>query len=176
MSTLLVAAIPIGFIAISILLFIQSENRKNRKHMNQFLTRFTELGSLNNLTFSSQEILQDVAIGLDGVHRKLLILRGSNKSTASAQLLHLSELKSCSVKKQYGPIHAVDLKKNKLEQYLQKLSLCFERKDNKEPVEIDFFHHNTSSAYSPEKLEKKAKNWEAIFSKILKYPTKEAAL
>ena len=142
--------------------------------MNQFLTRFSELGSLNNLTFSSQEIFQNSAIGLDGVHRRLLILSGRNETTASNKLLHLTEVKSCSVKKQYGTINA-GFKYNKLERHLEKLSLCFEFKDNRDPVEVNFFDHITGDVYQLKDMEKKAKHWEAILSKMLKSPLKEAA-
>ena len=175
MSSVLVAAVLVGFVTSIALLFIQIEKRKNRKHMNQFLTRFSELGALNNLTFSSQEILEDAAIGLDGVHRKLLILNGSNETTASNKLLYLNEIKTCTVKKQYGTIGALGLKNNKLEQYLEKLSLCFDMKNGREPAEVAFFHHDTGNIYQLKELEEKAKHWEIMLSKMLKSPLKDAA-
>ena len=174
MSSVIVAAILLCFIAIAILFFVWIEKRKNQKQMNQFLTRFRELGSLHNLSFSSQEILQHAALGLDGVHRMLLILIGSSESTASNHLINLRKVKTCFVKKQYGTISA-GLKDDTLEQYLEKLSLCFEIKNGESPVEVVFYDHSSGDLYQIHEIEKKAKHWEAILSKMLKSPLKEAA-
>lgn len=174
MSTILVAAIIVGFLALYIVLFTKNENRKKRKGRNQFLSRFSELGSFNNLTFSSQEILKDAAIGLDGVHRKLLVLIRSNETTFSNQLLNLSDVKACTVKKQYGTIYAGS-KKNALDYYLEKIALCFEFKNSQEPVEVVFYHHISSDIYEIKEMSEKAKHWEVILSKLLKSPLKEGA-
>ncbi len=142
--------------------------------MKQFLKRFSELGTYYDLTFSSQEILQDAAIGLDGIHRKLLVLAGNYEKTAFDQLVDLRNVKACFVKKEYGKIKA-GRPDNQLEEKLEKISLCFELKSGNPPVEMVFYHHETGDVYQIREMNEKARHWEAILSKMLKSPLKEAA-
>lgn len=172
MSTILVAAILVGFLAFFIVLFTTNEERKKRTRRNQFLSCFSELGSLNHLTFSSQEILKDTAIGLDGVHRKLLVVTRNNEATFSNQLLNLNEVKTCAVKKQHGTVYAGS-KKNPMEHYLEKVAIHFEFRNSQEPIEVVFYHHISSDVYEIKEMSEKAKHWEVILSKLLRSPLKE---
>ncbi|HEU4470939.1 MAG TPA: hypothetical protein VFR58_07650 [Flavisolibacter sp.] len=174
MPEVLIAAVLLGFITAMTLFFIRIEKQKNKRHMNQFLTRFSELGLVNGLAFSSQEILQQAAIGLDGIHRKLLILTGNSPSTASNQLISLEEIKSCSVKKQYGTIRP-GVNASNLDQYLEKISLCFELRNGKAAAEVVFYHHTTGNLFQVGEMDEKARHWETILSKMLKSPSREAA-
>lgn len=174
MSSVIVVALLLTFLSFISLLFIYIGKKQKRKDMNQFLIRFSELGILYNLTFSSQEIMQYAAIGLDGIHRMLLVLTGNNESTAFNQLVNLRDVKTCYVKKEYGTIKA-GIKQNKLAEYLKKISLCFELKWGKDPVEVVFYHEVTGGVNQIKAMEEKAKYWEAILSKMLKSPLKEAA-
>jgi hypothetical protein len=175
MSTVFVAVALLGFIVLVTLLFTTIEKRKKRASMNQFLNRFIELGSLNNLTFSSQEILKDAAIGLDGIHRRLLVLYGNHETTFRHRLFHLSDVATCSVKKQYATVNAPGSKNNTVDQYLEKIMLRFEMKSGEEPVEVNFYHHVTCDVYEIKDMAEKAKHWEAILSKMLKSPLKAVA-
>jgi hypothetical protein len=175
MSTLIVALILLCFVAGITLVFIQIEKQKKRRHLNRFLARFSEQGTRNNLTFSSQEILHDAAIGLDGVHRKLLVLSGEDEKSFNNYLISLNDIRSCVVKKQYGAIETTGLKNEKMEHFLEKLSLCFELKNGADPVEVIFFHYLTGNVYQMEEMEEKARHWEVILSKMLPRPLNEVA-
>jgi hypothetical protein len=175
MSTVLVAAILVGFLVLFIVLFTMNENRKKRNRRNQFLTHFSELASLNSLTFSKQEILKDVAIGLDGLNHKLLVVNRDGENTFSHYLVYLNDVKSCSVKKQYGTVGAAGSKKNELEPFLEKVVLQFHFKNSREPAEVAFYQHISSDIYEMKDMSEKARQWEVTLSKLLKSPLKEAA-
>ena len=83
-------------------------------------------------------------------------------------LIDLQELKSCSLKKEYGAIKTGDLKERKLEQLLNKISLQFEFRDNKEPMEVQFYDHSESDNLKVSELELKARHWGIMLSKMLR--------
>lgn len=136
--------------------------------MNQFFDRISELGVKNNLRFSSQELLGNAVIALDGMHGKLLVINGIAKDKYDEALIDLDDLKSCSLKKEYGSIRVGDLKKRKLEQLLNKISLLFEFRSDKEPVEIPFYEHARAHSLNVSEMELKARRWGSILSKMLR--------
>ena len=166
MSTVIVAAVLVGFIAAVILLLAILDKKHKRNAMNQLLNAFHEKGSEHNLSFSSQEILKDGIICLDGVHRKILVLERDAAKKMSSFLIDLNEVKSCSIKKEYGTINSGDLKERKLEQYLKQITLHFAFFD-KPSVEVVFYQHFENHILEIAELESKARHWEAILSKMI---------
>jgi hypothetical protein len=164
MSTLLVAAIIVGFIVSICFLLIGIHNKHKREAMSKILKHFSHLGSENNLSFSSQELLNHCIIGLDGVNRKILVVTKEGSYYGSF-IIDLNEIKTCTVKKIYGAIAGGDLKGRKLEQYLEKIVLHFEMY-GKPSVEIVFYRNFDNHIYEVQELEKKAKHWETILSKM----------
>ena len=172
-------AVLVAIIAASIVLGVCRLLRTNydnekRKRMNRLLHRFSELGSHYNLTFSSQEILLDCIIGLDGVHRKILVAKSTGDVITQTELVDLPEIKSCSVIKHYGTIKGGELTEKKLQTCLEWLALRFER-DNNPPVEILFYHHGKYPPGEAGKLEKKARHWETMLSKLIHLPVRKIA-
>jgi hypothetical protein len=172
MSTYLVAAIIIGSVAGICLLLIRINNKNNREAMNKLLKYFSQLGTENDLNFSSQEILKDCVLGLDGVQGKILVVQREDGFFGSF-IVNLREVKNCSVKKIFGTINAGDLKKAKLEQYLEKIILHFDLNDNS-TAEIVFYKHFENHPMEVIELEQKAKKWDAILSKM-QIPSKNTA-
>jgi hypothetical protein len=164
MSTLIIAAIIIGSVIAICLLLINVHNKHNREAMNQLLKHFSQLGAENNLNFSSQEILKNGILGVDGVRRKVLVVTREDNFFGSL-IIDLKEVRNCTVKKNYGTINAGDLKTRKLEQYLDKIVLHFDLND-KPPVEILFYKHFDSHIFEALELEQKARHWETFFSKM----------
>lgn len=164
MSTFIVAGILIGSVAAICFLLIHIHNKHNREAMNNLLKHFSNLGTENNLIFSSQEILKHSMLGLDGVRRKILVVTREDNFYGSF-IIDLEQVRNCSVKKIYGTIKAGDLKNQKLDQYLEKIVLHFDLQ-NKSSVEIVFYKHLDNHMYEALELEQKAKHWEAILSKM----------
>lgn len=173
MSTFFVAAVLVGIVAAICLLVVSLDKKQKRNAMNQLLNNFRQMGFEHNFTFSAQEILQNAIIGLDGVHRKLLVLERSAGNTFHAVIIDLSEVKSCVVKKVYRTINGGDLNTKKLEHYLQTMTLHFEL-CGRPPVAVTFFKHFDNHISEIAELESKAKHWENILSKMIA-PAKKIA-
>jgi hypothetical protein len=164
MSTMVIAAILVGSVAGIFLFLITIHNNHKRKTMNSILKHFSQLGTENNLSFSSQEVLNHSILGLDGVNRKILVVTKEDEEYSSF-IIDLNKVKNCTVKKVYGTIKSGDLKNNKLEQYLEKMVLHFELHGNL-PVEIDFYKNSINHIFETKELENKARHWESILSKM----------
>ncbi|PWV56333.1 hypothetical protein C7475_101848 [Chitinophaga sp. S165] len=150
-------------------------NRQKQKKMKRLLDYFSRLGSKYNLTFSSQEVLRSCIIGLDGVQRKLLILNGINNGPLSEYIIDLNEVSDCSVKKEYGRIQVNGLRKRKLEQYLERMTLNFKFLIEKQPEDIPFFKQTENHISELPRLEDKAEKWKVILSKMLPVSLKKSA-
>jgi len=175
MSTIIVAAILISVI-VSISLFLVSINNKHRqKKTTELLNHFSKLGTENNLSFSSQEILENCIIGLDGIQRKLLILKQIDEDNYDSLLLDLNEVKSCSKKKIYRSVNIGTTKREKFDNHLDKIVLAFEFTDNRQPIHILFFESIANHIFTMSELEQKAKKWEVILSKMVKHNSKKIA-
>jgi len=168
MSSVIVAGILIAFVAFCCLLIVLISYKHKNKAMNYLLNRISEVGSENNLSFSSQEILNNCIIGADGIHRKILIVKKIDSKTYQDYLIDLDEVKSCSVKKEYGFIKAGEANGRSLGQHLKSIILHFEFAINKEPIDVSFYNHTENSIYQLKEMELKAKHWEIILSKMLK--------
>jgi hypothetical protein len=153
---------------------VSIDNKEKRKAMNKVLNQFRELGTVFNLTFSGQEILKDCILGFDGVHQKLLVQKNQDENTFHSIVIDLNEVKECTVKKHYGKINSGDLKKRKLEHFLEKIVLQFAFVNNHPPVEVRFYHHSTNHIFDIPVLEQKARHWQAILS-IMPIPEKQKA-
>ncbi|WP_149697773.1 hypothetical protein [Chitinophaga sp. CF418] len=143
--------------------------------MKRLLDYFSRLGSKYNLSFSSQEVLMNCIIGLDGVQRKLLVLNGINSGALTEHVIDLNQVSNCSVKKQYGHIHVNGLKQRKLEQYLENMTLHFKFMVEKQPADIQFFKQAENNISELSDLENKAEKWKVILSKMLPVSLKKSA-
>lgn len=171
MSAYVIATLAATGVAGLLLLHRFIGQKQKRKHMNQILNRFSDLVARHGLYISSQAILQTCIIALDGINRKMIV----QHSDGSHCIIDLDEVLSCSVIKQYGSIYGGDLKTRQLDQYLQKVLLCFHFKTGKPPVEIPFYQHNADPIVLATERENKAKDWEAVLSKMLWRPVRKIA-
>lgn len=174
MSTLFVAAIIIGLVAAVCMVLASLDKKQKRKILNELLQRFSQLGSDHNLRFSSQEVLTNAVIGLDGLHRKLAVLQKRSETDFSGWVIDLNEIRSCSVKRHYGTIGAGDLQTKKPEQYLEKIVLHLVFSDGRDHAEVTFYNHIDHVIYQIRELEDKARHWELALSKMLVPENKRA--
>lgn len=131
----------------------------------------SELGSKFNLAFSSQEVLGNKIIGLDGIKRKLLILEENNGKPDSF-IIDLNKVSNISVKKSYKNINAGDLKKKGLQEFLKSIVLQFFEGRNRSII-LPIYEHEMDHISDLPKLEKKAKNWQTLLSKMMGSKTKK---
>ena len=166
MATLIIAAVMVSAIAAICLLIISFDKKQKRNAMNIFLNRLSQAGSSNNLSFTSQELLNDIAIGLDAPQRKLLILTRFKSGEYFNTIIDVDKIQSCLVKKEYGFINTGTLKANKLEKHLEEIALHIELYDYNS-ADIPFYNHIDNSVSQITEMEKKAKKWESIIGTLL---------
>ncbi|MGH2649344.1 MAG: hypothetical protein ACRDE8_17320, partial [Ginsengibacter sp.] len=80
---------------VSCLITFLIKTERNRKE-NLFL-HLSKEGAENDLVFCSQEMLPHKVIGIDGIHRKIMILEEANNKYNSS-ILSLDEVQSCRLK------------------------------------------------------------------------------
>ena len=175
MTTLMVIII-LATVAISLSLMVVLVNRRyGPRQKRRTLVRLREAGIKNNLSFSSQQVLNDCVIGLDGLHRKLLVLQQAEDHYGSLHIVDLNEVKKCVVKKIYRNIKAGDPKWKNIEENPERIVLRFEFVDGKHPVEVPFYDQRSHLPDRRSELEQKARDWETILSKMIKSDLRKIA-
>ena len=161
MSTIITAAILVISI-IGIFVIFASISKKNaRKRNKTLLKRLSKSGSEHGLSFSSQEILKNKIIGLDGVKQALLVFDFENRRNIIC--ITMADVKNCTVEKKYDSIAIGNEKRAKFEPYLKSIDLKFAFKNASESISVSFYDSNTNGIYEMSELEAKAKNWKKSF-------------
>jgi hypothetical protein len=144
------------------------------KQMKQFL-HLSEQGTKNELSFSSQEMVGHTIIGLDGIRRKLLLLEEKNGKEFH-YTIDLEEIESCTLKKTYHAIKAGDLKRKKIEDFIDSIALQFAFKNRMHyPVSLNFYESSKDSPTELKQRALKAKKWQTVLSKLLTKQEKKIA-
>jgi hypothetical protein len=143
-------------------LFFYKNDRK--KKINLF-RRLSHEGTANNLTFCSQEILQNKVIGIDGIRRKIMILEKTNKKY-NYSIISLDEVQNCELIKNCGSI-TNNLRKLEREKNLHAIGLQFEFKNQIQPASIIFYDSLVNSRRELVLLKAKAEYWSQMLSKLL---------
>lgn len=166
MSTIIVALIIVfGVIGVSTI-FIYMQNQHLKKKKEKLLFCLHKIGSQDKLSFTSQEELLNIVIGLDGLQRKLLIVE-ENNGGYNWNIIDLEEVENCSVKKVYDSIEAGGLKRKRIEGYLRTIVLQLNFKNRKPPFDVQFYKNIINSIYEMSGLENRARMWQEMISKML---------
>lgn len=165
MSTVFITLILFSLVVLifrSLTFFIKTDKKKRE---NLFL-RLSQEGTANNLTFCSQEILQNKVIGIDGIRRRIMILeRIKNKYNCS--VISLDEVQNCEVVTNSGFINAGSLKRYDTGKKLDAIELQFEFKNQAQPASIIFYDGLINSKKELALLKAKAEYWSVMLSKML---------
>lgn len=160
--TILLIVLTAGVLFHFFLSFISYYNKKKK---NDLVRRLCHEGAANNLVFCSQEILQNKVIGIDGIHRKIMILE-KTKNTYHCSTISLDEVHDCQLVAQSGSI-----KKNRNNKLFYKqattLALQFEFNNHSRPASIIFSNGLINSGRELAFLQVKAEYWRVMFSKML---------
>lgn len=176
MTTMIVVAILIAATYLMYLLLVCKNGKDMYNKTSDILTRFCRLGIEHNISISGQEVLNDCIIGMDGINRKLLVIkRGDLNHYYNWYIIDLDEITNCSVKKTYRSIMAGELKGRTIEEYLEQIDLRLELLNKKEPVEIPFYRHTSHQGIQITELDRKAKKWQIMLSKMHKNRLKNIA-
>lgn len=126
--------------------------------------QLSELGSKLNLAFSSQMLLNNKIIALDGIQRKLLVMDYDNEVNQHF-IIDLNEVRCVSIKKNYSSIKPGELKKRSVDEFLETVCLQFEN-DNKK-ITVPFYEPGKNNLDDLAKLERNARTWQLILSKMI---------
>ena len=126
----------------------------------------SELGSAFNLSFSSHEILSKEIIGLDGIKRKVLVIEKDN-GLSNHYIIELDTVSVISVKKIYKGIKPGELKNKRIEAFLESICLQFEFRDGKDHIGLLFYENGINEIQDLPGLERKARSWQVILSKMI---------
>lgn len=137
----------------------------SKKKIESLLKKLSRVGTANQLTFCSQEILQNKVIGIDGIHRKIMVLE-KIKGGYQSSIISLDEVNDCQLVTNSGAITRHRLKKI-VEDNNVTLALQFEFVNHTQPASIIFTNSINSSREEFEFLKAKAQYWCAMFSKML---------
>ena len=127
----------------------------------------SELGSKFNLSFSSHMVIGNKLLALDGIKKCLLVLEVNNES----YIIELNKVTSIAVKMTYSSKRSGVLNNEGIEEgYLNTIELQFEY-SNKGKVCLPFYNCQKDDPQDLPKLERNAKNWQMILSKMACVPT-----
>lgn len=163
MSTVIISGIFIAAIVIIFVAFSTINKRNIKKKKDKLLAQFSHAGSSNGLSFSSQEILRNKIIGLDGIKRKLVMVNEKEE----CKIVALDDVKKCAVVKNFQTYQLGGDKNNDTERQLTSIGLVFEFKKQSNPVSILFYDNMIHPVFEAGQMEAKANDWEKILSKIL---------
>ena len=128
--------------------------------------QLSELATKFNMSFSSHDLIGNKIIGFDGIQRKILIAE-KNNIVHGSHIISIDEIKTISLKKVYNAILAGALKKRKIGDFLKTLVLQFELRNKNEVIIIPFYESVLNRLYDLARLERKARNWQLMLSKLI---------
>lgn len=138
----------------------------SKKRIESLLRKLSKAGDANHLTFCSQEILSNKVIGIDGIHRKIMILERV-KGGYQSSIISLDEVHDCQLVTNSGSITRGSLKKIVEDNAAVTVTLQFEFNNHMQPASIIFTSGINNSRKEFEFLRAKAQYWCAMFSKML---------
>jgi hypothetical protein len=125
----------------------------------------SELGSKLNLSFSSHLVLGNKLIALDGKSKILLVSEPGNE-LSQPFIVELDKVSAVSVRKSYASIGPGELKSKGFEEFLKRIDLQFEYHDKNKTIALSFYDSETDDLQDIPRLDKNAKNWQLILSKM----------
>jgi hypothetical protein len=127
--------------------------------------QISELGSRFNLSFSSQLVLGNKLIALDGLKKCLLILETGAALTEPC-LIDLHKVVAVAIKKSYRSINQGELKSKDIEEFVKRIELQFEFTNKEETIVLPFYDIETDEPRDRPTLARNAKNWQMILSRL----------
>jgi hypothetical protein len=138
------------------------------------LWNLAKIAKERSLNFSRHDDVGAYVIALDSRKKTLLYLRKA-PNISSCLIIDLTNLVSCSIRKQYNSINAGDLNTGKLHDFLSAISLNLRFKNNPGSLSLPLYEAQKDNREDVEQLEKKVKKWETNVLKLLPIQIKESA-
>jgi hypothetical protein len=127
-------------------------------------SQLNELGCRYNLSFSSQLIIGDRMIALDGVKRNLLVW-DINNNPDQAYIIDLNQVATITLKKSYRSIGPGELKNRDIGEFLERIEMHFAYSNNT-IITLTFYDCKVDDIKDLHKIERNATIWQMILSKL----------
>lgn len=138
----------------------------SKRRIENLVRKLSREGAANQLTFCSQEILHDKVLGIDGIHRKIMILE-KKKDSYHYSIISLDEVHDCQLVTNSNLMNNGNLKKMNATSYPATLELQFEFNNHTKPASIIFSNGIFNSKREFDFIKAKAEYWCTMFSKML---------
>jgi hypothetical protein len=146
-----------------------------KKKKQDMVKKLCREGAARNLTFCSQEILQNKVIGIDGIHRKIMVVE-KTKKTWHCSTISLDEVHDCRLVTQSNLMTMDNNKTVRVNAHPSTaLALQFEFNNNSQPASIIFSNGLITPGRELDFLKAKAEYWCIMFSKMLNKPVEVMA-
>lgn len=153
----------VGLLFYSSLSLLTLYSKKRKQHL---LRKLSCHGSANNLVFCSQELLKDKVIGIDGIHRKIMVLE-KIKNTFNSSIISLDEVHDCQLITKKTSLNQGNLTKFNRQFTTAIIELQFEFNNHAQSASIVFSDGIVNSKRELAFLKAKAEYWCLMFSKML---------
>lgn len=165
--------LAVSFLLKSILSFHVNHDKNQKEHL---LKKLCMEGASNDLIFCSQEILNNKVIGIDGIHRKIMILE-KTKNNYHCSTISLDEVHDCQVITKPCFVNEFNRKKtvNGKCHDGTTLELLFEFNNKSQPASIVFCNDLIKSTKEFIFLKAKAEYWRVMLSKMVSRPIEVSA-
>jgi hypothetical protein len=154
----------IGLLFFGIIPFVSNHDKKKKEKLCRQLSR---QGAENGLIFCSQELLQNIVIGFDGIHRKIMVIE-RNKKCYNSSIICLDEVQHCQLVTPDGAFDAEDCKNFSKRILTGALELRFQLANAQQTASINFTNGVINSKSELALIKAKAEYWCVMFSKMLK--------
>ena len=155
----------------SILSFHVNYDKNQKKYL---LKKLCLEGASNDLIFCSQEILQNKVIGIDGIHRKIMILEKTKKNYHYSTI-SLDEVHDCQVVTKPCFVNKYNRNKPGTGNDGTTLELLFEFNNESQPTSIVFCNDLIKSTKEFIFFKAKAEYWRVMLSKMVNRPIEVSA-
>jgi hypothetical protein len=164
MNSLIILAILItGLLYFGYTPFVLASSRRKKLKL---LRHLSNEGAANNLIFCSQEIFQDRVIGIDGIHRKIMLVEKNNRDFYSS-IISLDDVNDCQLVTKCKSEKEESRKEKGGEIETATVEIRFEFNNHSKPAFIKFGDGLIYSRKELEFLRAKAQFWCIMFSKML---------
>ena len=145
-----------------------------KKKKEAMVKKLCREGAAQHLIFCSQELLENKVIGVDGIHRKIMVLEKTRKNYHYSTI-SLDEVHTCRLVT-HSNLMTTDNKTVRVNAHPSTtLALQFEFNDHSEPASIIFSNGLITPGRELDFLKAKAEYWCIMFSKMLNKPVEAVA-
>jgi hypothetical protein len=173
MLTTIYALIVAAIIGLPALLLYLFDKKQKRSEAQKLLQHLAHGGLQHNLSFTSQEVAGRLVFALDGINRKMLVVERDADGAFVTTLIDLNKVRACAMHKHFARATTTGFGTDAKLSNPTGISLMIYTGE-KHPFEVRFYSSEENSPREAMALEKKARHWEQLLSKMASTAEKRA--